>query len=309
MASSTSRQPGGHSRKAQISVFTGYALAAAGAMVGLVLLIVAIWHPGPASTLQSEAADIAAPAGEVGAGARVGTGNIFDRISGFYRAGSRNAEMAEELKIARVRLAEAKAIEQENLRLKATLELKESLDEAVTTARLIGSTSASARRIAYLSAGRDDGVRPGMPVRSPLGLVGRVLDAGDGSARVLLLSDTESMVPVRRATDNVVAFAEGRGDGTLRLRLVNLGLNPLEPGDVFVTSGAGGLFRPGIAVAIAGEKTTDGALGSMISDPAATDYVVVEKAWQGQALEELARKRGKPGEPVEPTEQPAEASE
>jgi rod shape-determining protein MreC len=49
---------------------------------------------------------------------------------------------------------------------------------------------------------------------------------------------------VRRATDNVVAFAEGRADGSLRLRLVNLGINPIKKGDVFVTSGAGRLFRP-----------------------------------------------------------------
>ena len=46
------------------------------------------------------------------------------------------------------------------------------------------------------------------------------------------------MVPVRRATDNVVAFAEGRSDGSLRLRLINLGINPIKQGDVFVTNKA-----------------------------------------------------------------------
>ena len=56
---------------------------------------------------------------------------------------------------------------------------------------------------------------------------------------------------MRRAKDNVVAFAEGRSDGSLRLRLVNLGVNPIKKGDVFVTSGAGGLFRPDVAVAVA----------------------------------------------------------
>ena len=73
--------------------------------------------------------------------------------------------------------------------------------------------SSSVRRIGYISAGRADGVRPGMPVTSPTGLVGRVLEAGSHSSRVLLLTDSESMVPVRRATDNTVALAEGRSDG------------------------------------------------------------------------------------------------
>ena len=127
-----------------------------------------------------------------------------------------------------------------------------------------------------------------MPVTSPMGLVGRVLEAGATSSRVLLLTDSESMVPVRRATDNVVAFAEGRSDGSLRLRLVNLGINPIKKGDVFVTSGAGGMFRPGTAVAIATEITRDGAIAQLLSNPAATDVVVVEPIWQPEAVQALA---------------------
>jgi rod shape-determining protein MreC len=122
-----------------------------------------------------------------------------------------------------------------------------------------------------------------MPVLSPRGLIGRILETGGHSARVLLLTDSESMVPVRRASDNVVAFAEGQGDGTVRLRLVNLGINPLKKGDVFVTSGAGGLYRPGIAVAVAAEITRDGAIARLLSNPAATDYVLIEPIWAQQA--------------------------
>jgi len=126
-----------------------------------------------------------------------------------------------------------------------------------------------------------------MPVVSPNGLVGRVLEAGADSARVLLLTDSESLVPVRRAKDDVVAFAEGRSDGSLRLRLVNLGINPIKPGDVFVTSGAGGLFRPGVPVAVATHLTKDGAIGQLLSNPAATDVVAVEPIWQQTAIRAL----------------------
>jgi rod shape-determining protein MreC len=93
---------------------------------------------------------------------------------------------------------------------------------------------------------------------------------------------------VRRARDNLVAFAEGRADGSLRLRLINLGVNPVKKGDVFVTSGAGGLFRPGIAVAMAVELTKDGAIAQLLSNPAATDVVTVEPIWQRQLLDEAA---------------------
>ena len=286
MAPPSSRS-GGSNRRAQLGLFAGYLVASLGAIVGAALLIVSVMRPETFAGLRSMAADIASPVGEAGAAGRVGTQNVFEAIAGYYRAGSRNAELEREARIARVKLAEARALERENQRLKAVLGLAEEEVSPVVVARLIGSTSASIRRLGYLSAGYEDGVRPGMPVSSPLGLIGRVLEVGARSSRVLLLADSESMVPVRRATDDVVAFAEGRSDGSLRLRLINLGINPIEEGDVFVTSGAGGLYRPGIAVALVTELTRDGAIAQLLSNPAATDYVVVEPIWRPQAVRVL----------------------
>ncbi|WP_201292807.1 rod shape-determining protein MreC, partial [Cellulomonas citrea] len=77
---------------------------------------------------------------------------------------------------------------------------------------------------------------------------------------------------------------EGRGDSLVRIRLINLGINPLEPGDLFVTSGAGGYYRPGVAVAILTEKTDDGGLARIVSDPAATDFVAIEPIFEPDAV-------------------------
>ena len=277
----------GTNKKAQMGLFAGYVVAGLGALFGVALLTISFLRPETFNGLRTMAADVASPAGEAGAAGRTQSQGFFEAVAGYYRAGSRNAELEREMEIARVRLAEADALRQENERLKAVLRLAEGDTEPVAVARLIGSTSSSVRRIGYISAGRNDGVRPGMPVTSPTGLVGRVLETGARSARVLLLTDTESMVPVRRSTDNTVAFAEGRSDGSLRLRLVNLGINPIKKGDVFVTSGAGGLFRPNIAVAVAQEITRDGAIAQLLSNPAATDVVVVEPIWQRPAVEAL----------------------
>ncbi len=278
----------GINKKAQLGVFTGYVVAGFGALLGAALLAISLLRPETFNGLRAIASDAAAPAGEAGATGRIGSQNFFDAIAGYYRAGSRNAALEREVAIARVRLAEAAAVAQENARLKAVLGLTEAEAKPIAVARLIGSTSSSARRFGIISAGSRDGVARGMPVSSPMGLVGRVLETGATSSRVLLLTDSESMVPVRRATDNVVAFAEGRSDGSLRLRLINLGINPIKKGDVFVTSGAGGMFRPGIAVAVATEPTRDGAIAQLLSNPAATDVVVVEPIWQPQAVEALS---------------------
>ena len=284
MAPPSSRRSG-HSRRAQYGQFTGYVLAAIGAALGAVLLGISLWRPTSFNGLRGAAADTVAPAGEAGAVVRTEGQGLFESISGYLEAGAQNARLKEEMELARIRLKEAEAVREENARLKALLGFRESEVQPIAVARLVGSTATSTRRFAYLGAGREQGVGIGMPVRSPRGVVGRVLEVGDDSARVLLLGDSESVIPVRRAKDEVVAFAEGRGDGRLRIRLINLGINPLKKGDVFVTSGAGGYYRPGIAVAIVQQVTADGAVAAVISDPAATDFVSIEPIWQPRAVD------------------------
>ena len=283
MAPPSKRRPG-FSRRAQYGIFTGYLMAGIGALVGAVLLGLSLWRPASFNGPRMIAADAISPAGEVSAEVRTGGLGLIDRISGYYRAGSQNAQLKREMELARIRLAEAEAVAQENKRLKALLGLRDSRVDPVVVSRIIGSTAASARRFAYLGAGTSQGVAPGMPVRGPRGVVGRVLEVGRKSSRILLLTDSQSVLPVRRAQDNIVALAEGRGDGLLRIRLVNLGINPLKIGDVFVTSGSGGYYRPGVAVAVVAELTNDGALARIISDPAATDFVSVDPIWQPDAI-------------------------
>ena len=269
----------GSSRRAQYSNFFGYIAGAAGALVGGVVLLFAIADPGSFSSLRGVAADAATPASSVAAKSRSESQGFFEAIAGYFAAGHQNARLRREAEITRVRLVEAAALSEENRRLKALLDLAQEDPKPVATARMIASTASSTRRFATISAGSADGVTVGMPVRSPLGLVGRVLETGRHSSRVLLVTDSESVVPVRRARDGVAAFATGRGDGTLQLRLINLGVNPLKPGDTFVTSGSGGLYRPGTAIAVVQKLLPDGAIARVLSDPSATEFVAVERVW------------------------------
>jgi rod shape-determining protein MreC len=283
MAPPASRRTG-YSKKAQYSVFTGYLLAALGALVGAILLGLSLLQPQAFAPLRAVVGDVTAPAGEATATVRGGSRGVWASISGFWQAGSQNARLREELEIARIRTAEAEAVEAENARLKQLLDLTQGETKPVAITRLIGSSAASVRRYAYLGIGRNKGLAPGMPVLSEKGVIGRVLETARASARVLLLTDTESVLPVRRASDDVVAFAEGRGDGLLRIKLINLGLNPLKVGDLMVTSGAGGYYRPGIAVAVVTELAADGALARLVAEPSATNFVSIEPIHQIAAV-------------------------
>jgi rod shape-determining protein MreC len=266
----------GFSRRAQYTIFISYIAGVAGVLLGIVLLVVSFVQPSAFSGLRNVATDVAAPAGHATSTARVASKGFVATVAGFFKAGSQHASLERELAVAKVRLVEARAIQVENRRLKALLGLAQQNPPPVVVTRLTSSTAASTRRFATLASGQDKGVQKGMPVRSELGLLGRVLEVGQSSARVLLVTDTESLVPVRRASDGVPAFAQGAGDGTIRIKLINLGLNPLHKGDVFVTSGSGGLYRPGTPMAIAREITRDGAMAQVLANPSDADYVIVD---------------------------------
>lgn len=269
-------------------------------MIGLALLALSLWQPAAFAPLRGVAGDVVAPVATGPAVVREEGQGLFAGIAAYLDAGQQNAELRREVEIARIRLAEAEAVKAENQRLKGLLGLREGATKPVAVARLVGSTATSGRRLAFVSAGSGDGVRPGMPVLSERGVIGRVLETGRSSARVMLLTDSESVLPVRRATDNVIAFAEGRGDGLLRIRLVNLGVNPLKVGDVMVTSGAGGYYRPGVAVAVIAEITPDGGIARLVAEPGATNFVAIEPVAAMTALGEA----NTPG-PVAPAAAPS----
>ena len=273
----------GFSRRAQYTTFLSYTAGVAGALVGLGLILGSIASPGAFSGVRRIAADATEPAGQATASGRAYGKHILASIGGFFVSGGEHARLQRELAEAKVRLIQAQATAAENRRLKQLLDLKHVDGDAVAFARLTGSTSASARRFALIDAGSDKRVAKGMPVRSATGLVGRILEVGATSAEVLLITDTESLVPVRRASDGVPAFAQGQGDGTIRVRLINLGINPLKQGDVLVASGSGGLYRPGTPMAVVTTLLRDGAVARVLSNPSDTDFVMIERAWGPEA--------------------------
>ena len=273
------RRPG-FSRRAQFSIFSGYVAAIAGILGGVVLIAIAIADPGSFAFLRRSANEIAAPAGLAGSVARSGSRGFFQRIGDYIDAGNTNAALRREVAAARVQQVRSAALGEENRRLKSLLGVVETTERPVVTTRLVASTSASTRRFALIGAGSRQGVQIRMPVLGANGLVGRVLEVGPNTARVLLVTDPENVVPVRRASDGIAAFSEGLADGRLRLRLINIGVNPLRRGDVFVTSGSGGIYRPGIPVAQVETLLSDGAIARIVSDPAASEFVLVEHVFQ-----------------------------
>lgn len=301
MARSQDRRPG-FSRRAQVGIFTGYVVAVAGVLLGAVLLVVSLFNPGAFSFARAGAAEVARPLGAAGAETRVASQGVFAAIGAYLNAGRQNAELSREVAAARANAVTMRAIENENRRLKALLGIAEGQPRPIAAARLIGSTATSARRFAVLSVGARQGLVKGQPVRSGGGLIGRVVEIGPDTARVLLVTDPDNVVPVRRASDGLPGFVQGGANGRIDIRLINSGINPLRKGDVFVTSGSGGIYPPGIPVAVATEPHRDGASGHLASDPSDADYVLVLPIYQPAAVGALeATQKAAPPPPEDET--------
>lgn len=283
MAPPSSRRPG-FSRKAQYGLFIGYVVAVAGMVVAVLLLAIAIIDPRGFAAIKGAALDVTAPVSAGGSTVAGFFGGIGDAFGDYFRAGSQNARLRDELAATRRELVRVQAAEAENRRLHGLLGLARDVEDEVTVARIVGSSFESPRRLATLSAGTTAGVGIGQPVRGADGLIGRVIESGRWASRVLLITDAASNVPVRMIRDGTPAIAAGRGDGTIELRTLEVGENPFRPGDVLVTSGIGGIFPPDVPVARVIRIEGDTAIARPTADPGRLDYAIVQRAYQPAAV-------------------------
>jgi rod shape-determining protein MreC len=279
VAAPSTRRPG-FSRRAQYGLFLSYVLAVGGVLFAGLLLVIAIVDPSGFNALKGVALDVTSPVSSAGSGVSRFFGGIGDSVGNYVQAGKQNAELKRRLDASRRRLIEAQATELENKRLKALLGLTREAENPVAVTRIVGSSFASVRRLATLSAGASAGVRPGQPVRSADGLVGRVIETGRWASRVLLVGDAASNVPVRLVRNGTAAIATGHGDGTIDLKTLELGQNPFRRGDVLVTSGVGGVYPPDIPVAVVVSVTGERTVAKPLADPSNVEYAVVLHIYQ-----------------------------
>lgn len=260
----------GWSRRAQYGLFFSFLAAVAGLVIGLILLALSLVAPRSYASVRGVALDATAP---VTSGLRQVTatiGGVFTGAGNYWDAAHQNAQLKRERQLMLQRIIEAKAIALENRELKALLKLREHSRTPVATGRVVGSSFSSPRRYAIFSAGGADGVRVGMPVRAAQGLLGRVIDSGALASRVLLVSDRASIIPARILRDGQPVISQGRGDGTVDLRPLEVGRNPFRPGDIVITSGTGGLYPPLVPIARVVRLDDDGAIALPLADPGST---------------------------------------
>lgn len=112
---------------------------------------------------------------------------------------------------------------------------------------IIGRDPSPFLHYVIINAGSNEGVRPGMPVVTDKGLVGRVDAVIAEAARVQLVTDAASAINVRLQATNTEAMLVGSVTGDLTMDMIPQDAN-IEVGNVVLTSGLGGNYPANILV-------------------------------------------------------------
>ncbi len=172
---------------------------------------------------------------------------MIDEFQSYASLYEQNQELRRELQQMKAWREAALQLEQKNARL---LDLNQvRLDPKLThvTGVVLADSGSPFRQSVLLNVGARDGIRDGWATMDGIGLVGRISGVGERTSRVILLTDSNSRVPVTVQPSGQKALLSGD----------NTALPPLEfledsdlvrPGDRVVTSGDGAMLPAGLLV-------------------------------------------------------------
>ena len=133
-------------------------------------------------------------------------------------------------------------------------ELKELINDYVSSsdkilAKIIVDQDSPFLKSIIINKGSKDNVKIGTNIYDQSYLVGRVIEVNFKTARVLLLSDLNSNVPVSIAPQNVQAIITGSGENYGEIKYIKEGIdNKFNEQSIVYTSGTGAIFKSGIPI-------------------------------------------------------------
>ncbi len=173
-----------------------------------------------------------------------------DMVEGFQSYASlyeQNQELRRELRQMRAWREAALQLEQENAKLLDLARVR--LDPALTwvTGVVLADSGSPFRQSVLLNVGNRDGIRDGWATTDGLGLVGRIFGVGETTSRVILLTDTNSRVPVTIQPSGQRAMLMGDNSSMPVLEFIEYP-EQVRPGDRVVSSAEGAVFPAGLLV-------------------------------------------------------------
>jgi rod shape-determining protein MreC len=145
------------------------------------------------------------------------------------------------------KLEEARAVQEENQRLRELLDFRKIVPYSTAAAQVIGRDPSNWSNSLIIDKGANFGIKQNKAVLSTRGLVGRVVEVGRRSSKVMLMNDPNSKVGVLILRNRQGGILVGRPDG--RCKMIYIALDSdVKKGDKVITAGFGGTFPKDILV-------------------------------------------------------------
>ncbi|MDM0077600.1 rod shape-determining protein MreC [Variovorax sp. J2P1-59] len=206
-------------------------------------------------------------------------------------AQSHEADARKALALQSERASQADTLAQENARLRAMLELRETTQTPGRVAEVLYDTADPYTRKLVIDQGLTNGIAAGSPVIDEHGVLGQVTQVQPFTSEITLVIDRDLSIPVQnvRTGARSVAFGDASAHGGgLELRFMAANAD-LQEGDLLTTSGVDGVYPPGLPVAKIDriERRADSAFARIHCVPVghvtAARYVLVLAPTGGQA--------------------------
>ena len=183
-------------------------------------------------------------------------GSFIEDIGNFRRVNAQNTELKAEISKLKEQLNYFKQVEVENAELRRLAAYKTNSINYILSTKVLGTAGSGFTHTYILDAGSRDGVKKYEGVLVDGYLVGQVNSVGASYSRMLLLTDATSKIPVQIERTKTRAFLTG--DNTDYPRLVYFeNQEPVQMGDIVVTSGMGGSLPAGIPIGVVGSISED----------------------------------------------------
>ena len=134
----------------------------------------------------------------------------------------------------------------ENNRLKNLMNIKDVNYVKKITARVLLDAYKDDGSIIYIDVGKQDGLKINDVVFNEKGLIGRVIELGKSSSKVLTIFNQNSIIPVISIDSKKSFFVQGRKD-KLILKHIEKKFD-LNHGEYVVSTDAAGYFKEGIKI-------------------------------------------------------------
>ena len=167
--------------------------------------------------------------------------------AGLWGVRNENIRLREENEKLRRWQSIALALDAENQRLKASLNWIPDPPASFVTARVVADAGGVYAKAVLLSVGPNHGIKKGEIALDERGLIGRVTEVGARTARVLLITDMNSRIPVVLEQSRGRAIMVGTNGPVPRLLYWSDGTPPRD-GERVVTSGEADAFPPGLPI-------------------------------------------------------------